>query len=245
MATKQRNKAKPTGKGGSHVDRGILARPLDALVVLIPLIVFYQAVSPARGQNRVIAFDLLQRVFELFGHSGIWAPGLGVVAILLATHSVSGEKWKIHWRTVARMYIEACLLALPLLSLSWVAPLTASADVAHTMLDRLALGVGAGIYEELVFRLVMISLIVMLGADLLKLDRSSVAVAAIVISSLAFAAHHHPPIGREPFTMTAFTFRTIAGAYLAAVFWLRGYGPAAGCHAAYNVALAFLETSNA
>lgn len=242
MAVKQRSKAKPTDKVSLQVDRGILARPLDALAFLLPLIVFYEVVSLAHGQDRVIAFDLLRRFFELFGHFGIWAPGLGVVGILLATHSVSGEKWKIHWRTVGRMYIEACLLAIPLLSLNWVAPLTSANGAGFTMLDRLAMGVGAGIYEELVFRLVMISVIVMLGADLLKFDRSSVAIAAIVISSLAFAAHHHQPIGFEPFHMNAFTFRTIAGAYLAAIFWLRGYGPAAGCHAAYNVVLTLLES---
>ncbi len=235
MAAKQQTEPKLT-------DRGILSRPLDALAFLFPLIVFYEAVSFAHGQDRVVAFDLLRLFFELFGHFGIWAPGLGVVAILLATHSVSGERWRIHWRTVARMYLEACLLAIPLLSLNWVSLLTSANGVGFTMLDRIAMGVGAGIYEELVFRLVMISVIVMLGADLLKFDRSSVAIGAIVVSSLAFAAHHHPPIGLEPFHMTAFTFRTIAGAYLAAVFWLRGYGPAAGCHAAYNVVLTLLES---
>ena len=41
----------------------------------------------------------------------------------------------------------------------------------------------------------------------------------------------------------AFGFRTIAGMYLAIVFWYRGYGPAAGCHAAYNVALVCLVGS--
>ena len=140
MAAKQRGKAKPTDKVGLRTDRvglptdrGILARPLDALAFLFPLIVFYETVSLAGGQDRVIAFDLLRRFFELFGHFGIWAPGLGVVAILLATHSVSGEKWMIHWRTVGRMYIEACLLAIPLLSLNWLAPLTSANGDALTL----------------------------------------------------------------------------------------------------------------
>lgn len=235
MTAKQRKK-------GEQVDRGILARPLDALVFLLPLIVFYEAVSLWHGQNRVIAFDLLQQFFQLFGHFGIWAPGLGVVAILLATHSVSGEKWIVHWRTVGRMYPEACLLAIPLLSLNWVCPLTGTSGLSTSMIDRIAMGVGAGIYEELVFRLVMISVLVMLGADLLRMDRSSVALGAIVVSSLLFAAHHHLPLGMEPFDSTTFIFRTVAGVYLAAIFWLRGYGPAAGCHAAYNVALMILES---
>ena len=235
MKAKQRQKEKP-------VDRGILARPLDALAFLLPLIVFYETVSRLHGQDRVIAFDLLRRFFELFGHFGIWAPGLGVMAILVATHMVSGEKWKVHWGTVGRMYPEACLLALPLLSLNWVAPLAGAGGETTEMIDRIAMGVGAGVYEELVFRLVLISVVVMLGADLLRIDRSVVAIGAIVLSSLLFAAHHYQPIGVEQFDVTSFTFRAIAGAYLAAIFWLRGYGPAAGCHAAYNVVLVFIES---
>ncbi len=232
MAAKQR-------QTDAQEDRGLLARPLDALAFLLPLIVFSEVVSFAHGQGRVIAFDLLRRFFELFGHFGILAPGLGVVVILLATHVVSGEKWVIRWRGVGRMYIEACLLAIPLLSLNWVAPLVGGNGANSTLVDRMAMGVGAGIYEELVFRLVMISLVMIIGVDLLRLGRNGVAVAAVVLSSLVFAAHHHRPIGFEPFDPTAFTFRTIAGAYLAAIFWYRGYGPAAGCHAAYNVVLAF------
>jgi membrane protease YdiL (CAAX protease family) len=135
------------------------------------------------------------------------------------------------------MYAEAAVLAIPLLVLNWSIPLSGPANGSGGLIEGLALGIGAGIYEELVFRLILISVLVMIGADLLKLGRSRVAIAAVVLSALAFAAHHHQPIGVEPFDLTRFAFRTIAGVYLALVFWYRGYGPAAGCHAAYNVAL--------
>ncbi len=132
-------------------------------------------------------------------------------------------------------------LALPLLALNRWMPLVA-ADGVSTLNERLAMGVGAGIYEELVFRLVLLSLLVMIGVDLFRLDRTAVTVGAVVLSALAFAAHHHPPIGHEPFRWMPFLFRSIAGVYLAVVFWFRGYGPAAGCHAAYNVALTLLDS---
>ena len=224
----------------SKDQRGLLARPLDALVFLIPLIIFYEATSLPRHQDRVIAFDLMRRFFELFGQAGMWAPGLGVIAILLATHVASGEKWSIRWGRVGLMYVEAAALAVPLLVLNWTIPLTAGGRVAPPLLDKIALGIGAGIYEELVFRLLLISFVIMIGVDLLRLARTSVTVAAILLSSAAFAAHHHYPVGTEPFTLMPFVFRTIAGLYLATIFWYRGYGPAAGCHAAYNVALACL-----
>lgn len=221
--------------------RGLLARPLDALVFLLPLILFYEIICLTHQHDRVIAFDLMRGFFELFGQVGMWAPGLGAVAVLVATHMVSGERWSIHWNRVGLMYVEAVVLAIPLLALNWAIPLTGLTRSGPMMLDRLAMGVGAGIYEELVFRLIMISIVMIIGVDLLRQNHTSVALAAVVLSALAFAAHHHPPIGVEPFSPMPFLFRCVAGVYLAIIFWYRGYGPAAGCHAAYNVALTCLD----
>ncbi|MGD2111434.1 MAG: CPBP family intramembrane metalloprotease [Phycisphaerae bacterium] len=234
MATKQQS-TEPEAK------RGLLARPLEALVFLLPLILFYELMCLTRHNDRVIAFDLTRRFFELFGHVGIWAPGLGAIAILIATHIVSGERWSVRWKRVGLMYVEALVLAVPLLALNWAIPLTGQTGPAPKMLDRIAMGVGAGIYEELVFRLVLISVFVMVGVDLLRQNHTWVALGAVLFSAFVFAAHHHPPIGVEPFSPMPFLFRCAAGVYLAIIFWYRGYGPAAGCHAAYNVALACLN----
>ena len=235
-----RSMGNPQPNRPTHLQRGLLSRPLDTLVFLLPLLIFYETTSLIRGKDRLIAFDLLQQFIALFGRAGMWAPALGVVVILLATHLASGESWSIRWRRVGWMYGEAAGLALPLLALSWVVPLASGPLGPLPLFDRVALGIGAGIYEELVFRLMAISLMVMAGVDLLRLNRTGVAVAAILLSSLAFAAHHHPPLGMEPFDLTSFGFRTMAGMYLALIFWYRGYGPAAGCHAAYNIGLACL-----
>ncbi len=222
-------------------DRGLLARPLDTLAFLLPLILFYEITSLTYSQERVIAFDVLRHFFALFGHVGVWAPGLGVVAILLATQMVSGERWSISWGRAGWMYVEAVLLAFPLLALNWWISLTAGEATSSGLLNRIAMGVGAGVYEELVFRLVLICLVMIIGVDVLHASRSTVGFVAILLSSLAFSAHHYQPVGVETFKMTSFAFRTMAGIYLAIIFWYRGYGPAAGCHAAHNVVLACMS----
>ncbi len=235
--------AKQNNYSKAPSDRGILARPLDALVFLLPLMVFYQVVAMMRPaglsgrSDHVIAFDLILRVLELFGPFGAWAPPAMVTIILLATHSASGMPWSVRFRRVGWLYIESLLLALPLLALNWAVPLSGVLGVSTVTIDRLALGVGAGVYEEMVFRLIFITALMMIGVDILRLNPAGVAVAAVMVSALVFAAHHHKPIGIEDFHMARFLFRTLAGLYLAGVFWFRGYGSAAGCHAAYNVAL--------
>ncbi len=211
------------------------------LCFLLPLILFYELACWLYPQ-RVIAYKILRQFLNLLGQYGVWAPGLAVVVILLATHVVSGRPWRIRWGRVGWMYAESLLLCFPLLLLNWAAPL-AAVTVIPSSFVAMAQGIGAGVYEELVFRLVLISLIVLIGADLLRLQRRTVAVVAVSVSALLFAAHHHAPIGQEPFVAIRFAFRAVAGIYLSIIFWYRGYALAAGCHAAYNAALVTLDTS--
>ena len=102
-------------------------------------------------------------------------------------------------------------------------------------------GIGAGIYEELVFRLFLICLLMLLFQDALKLTHVNSVVLSVLISAALFSAHHHIDFfsGRlnsvDPFNVTKFIFRTIAGIYFAALFAIRGFGITAGTHAFYNI----------
>ena len=61
-------------------------------------------------------------------------------------------------------------------------------------------------------------------------------VLAIAISSLLFsAAHHVGPYGEWPIRWPHFVFRTLAGVFFALVYVYRGFGIAAGSHAAYDI----------
>jgi membrane protease YdiL (CAAX protease family) len=102
-------------------------------------------------------------------------------------------------------------------------------------------GVGAGIYEELVFRLILICLLMMFFQDLLGLSHANAIVSSVLISAALFSAHHHiivldGQLGRNaPFNWTEFGFRTMAGVYFAALFAIRGFGITAGTHAFYDI----------
>lgn len=217
----------------------MLAHPLEMLCFLLPLIAFYELACLIQPQ-RVIAYAILERFLEVFGSVGVWAPGLAIVAILLATHVASGRPWTVRWSRVGWMYLESALACLPLLLvMNWAAPL--SGFWSGSALSTMAQGVGAGVYEELVFRLALISLLMIVFSDLMRLHRATTAVVAVVLSAVLFAAHHHLPIGQEPFHPIRFAFRTAAGVYLALIFWYRGYALAAGCHASYNSAVVLLS----
>jgi membrane protease YdiL (CAAX protease family) len=109
-------------------------------------------------------------------------------------------------------------------------------------------GIGAGIYEELVFRLILICLLMLLFQDALRLSHKSAAVLSVLISAALFSAHHHVDFltGQlnlnDQFSFAKFAFRTMAGIYFAALFAIRGFGITAGTHASYNIIAVSITT---
>ncbi len=101
--------------------------------------------------------------------------------------------------------------------------------------------VGAGIYEEVLFRLCLLPACFGLFR-LLQLNTTWAAVLAVISTSLMFAiAHHVGPTG-EAFRLFPFTFRLVAGLFFAALFVLRGFGITVGTHAAYDLLVGLLLT---
>lgn len=125
-------------------------------------------------------------------------------------------------------------------------PMLASTSQAATGLDGVAswregvvFSIGAGIYEELVFRLIVIALIHMILSDVLALPTSWSAGGAIVISAVLFAVYHPfdsvLPWHWDSRDWGRFAFYTLAGLYFAAIYVYRGFGIVAATHALYDV----------
>ncbi|MFW5683061.1 MAG: CPBP family intramembrane glutamic endopeptidase, partial [Phycisphaeraceae bacterium] len=100
----------------------------------------------------------------------------------------------------------------------------------------LLLSIGAGIYEELLFRLLAIALLGLLLEDILALPRGWAALLAVAVSSLAFAWYHFWGTGM-PIEATRFAFYTLAGLYFAGLYMLRGFGIVVATHAFYDVVI--------
>lgn len=216
--------------------------PLQCLAFLLPLIVLYEVGTiwlvplwESRGGPNVGAHVLLQWFIGLFGWTSFHVPGLAVVVILLTWQLVGRHTWRVRGRVVLGMGAESFLLALPLLVFQDVLQAGLAGLRVQVWISDVVLSVGAGVYEELIFRLGLISLGSLVAIDVLKLPRSGSMVAVVLISAGVFAAYHHVYPATEPFAPVRFLFRTAAGIYLGGIFALRGFGIAAGCHAAYNL----------
>jgi membrane protease YdiL (CAAX protease family) len=157
----------------------------------------------------------------------------------MAIHLVGRHPWRFDAFVIPGMLGESLLWTAPLFVFDRVLQTArlaiAASERQAVWFDEVVLSLGAGLYEELVFRLICITALSILFVDLFKLPRVAAAVLVMILSAALFAAHHHYPLGSEPFHATRFAFRTGAGLYLSALFIFRGFGIAAGCHGLYNV----------
>lgn len=242
MKEKPERREDARGQAAVAKERGIFIAPFEALVALAPLMAYHGWVAE-RHPSVPGAANWIRGWFMNIGVFGAWTPALGAVALLLIAQVLSAASWRIRGRRIAWMFLEGLLFALPILFLSremlatpFAAPLKGLREASWNV--EVAVLVGAGIYEELLFRGALLTCLVAIGG--LVLGGGGRLMVAVAASGVAFAACHHLP-GGAPFALGAFLFRCAAGVYLGTIFWFRGYGPAAMSHLFYNLIVSSLS----
>jgi hypothetical protein len=103
--------------------------------------------------------------------------------------------------------------------------------------DRLMLSLGAGLYEELLFRVLVVGTLAWVGRRLLGWRPLVAGLTAALIGAVVFSMFHYVGQFGDEFRVYSFVFRTIAGLAFSALFLLRGFGITAWTHALYDVFL--------
>jgi len=231
-------------------------RPLASLVFVAPLLAFYEAGVLILGQQAVRnAADVwLRQLLDWLGFGHYFLLPILTCAALLAWQHASRQPWRFRGRVLGGMLIESLLFgALLLLLAGWQRALlstflpAASAEAAprDSLLGVMVGYVGAGIYEELLFRLMLLPATWALYRLTGLAPKASV-VAAVVTTSLLFSAahyrfefvlagHHFSTQYGEVFGWFSFVFRFLAGVFFSLLFWYRGFGIAVGSHAMYDL----------
>jgi membrane protease YdiL (CAAX protease family) len=206
--------------------------PLASLVFLAPLLIAYETGVLLLGvQNGADVF--LRRLLDALGFGQHLVLPTLTVCILLGWHYLSRQPWQLSGGIVSAMAVESLLLGVCLRVISWVQSALLAMSIGQSIKEGIGF-LGAGIYEELLFRLILMSLVAWVLRRAGVAPRASLIVAVILTSLLFAAAHHVGPYG-EPLLWSRFLFRTLAGVFFSIVFIYRGFGIAAGSHAAYDV----------
>lgn len=239
-------------------------QPLSSLVFLTPLLITYEIgvlwVGGLRSDTVRNGADAWMRDWlQQIGITGLWYLPLLLAAVLLAWHYVTKPAWRFSWETQGGMLAESLLFAFVLILIgqtlngNWRA--TSAMALSTTWPQGLAVRfvtfVGAGIYEEFLFRLCLVPIGYMALRGFLVPHRWAVG-GTVLSTSLLFALAHY--LGPNPddqslamFSEAAlriqlsrelwagFLFRAFAGVYFTLLFCFRGFGVTVGCHAAYDL----------
>ena len=232
--------------------------PWPSLLFILPFLVVYEIgihVHHSQMLSRNGA-DLWIRMLSVeLGFAVEWAFPLLAPILLIAWQLAARRPWAWSYETLIGMFSESLIYSMALIVIGQLVATAFTGAMAVCQMGSIARSVaflGAGIYEEMLFRLTLIPVIAV-GLKLLLVPQRSAIVLAVVSSSLIFALAHYVNslnvidpvelsraftlVSQTPELWFSFTFRLLAGLVFAVLFLIRGFGIAVGSHVLYDLAV--------
>lgn len=223
--------------------------PRYAILFAGPLWLAYETLawllnSPGTAGVRNGADVLLKApFFQLAGYRGV--IGFEVLLLLVGAWLVARD-WRRHpgplqLRIFALMLVEAIALALVV----GVVLRYATAALLHYFVlanpaglgtpTQLMISLGAGIYEELLFRVILVGGLSLFARRVFGWSSRGAAIFAVILSALLFSSFHYVGAYGDTLRLSSFLFRLLAGIVFSTLYVLRGFGITAWTHALYDV----------
>jgi membrane protease YdiL (CAAX protease family) len=218
----------------------------NSLILVAPLFVFYQigilfTDGWRNGADLITGFLLQLTGGNLLAYSVV---NLVALAVVVGVYFKRREVGTLTGSTAALVVLESSVYALfagglvgrMLLSAGIQPAMTVSAGAGenHGLLDTIVLSVGAGTWEELVFRGMLMTGIAW-GMRRRGAGTAQAWIIAILSSSLIFSAFHYWPFGMDPWELWSFSFRFLLGVGFALLYLWRGFAVAVYTHAIYDI----------
>ena len=228
--------------------------PIYSAALVLPFILIYETglillnTQVINGGDAIV-LNMISPLFRLIGAEASVASSVLVLILCFAVWQMKRKgPWSIHPPVLAAMFFESLLYAVLLFmllgyfaqylphggSLASLAPAASHARSAmHPALQDFVLYCGAGVYEELVFRVMLLGLLMLVFTKLFHMEHAYAAAWSVVVGAIIFSAFHH--IGGQKFAWGIFLQRVLAGLYFSAIYFNRSFGVAVASHALYDI----------
>lgn len=228
--------------------------PRYSVLFALPLLIGYEGLAaflaqPGRAELRNGADAMLRSMFVAVSPrygSLIFIAAVILIGVAFVVRDLRRTKDHIRPIMFAAMLAEALLLAV---AFGFVIGLTTAKLLGslHSLslgpiertswATRLMLSLGAGLYEELFFRVLLVGGLAAGARVVLGLGRRAGGVLAAVVGALIFAAFHYIGPYGDQLQLQSFVFRTLSGLAFSGLYLLRGFGITAWTHALYDAML--------
>jgi len=231
-------------------------RPIYSAALILPFFLIYHGGILLLQATYINGADaLIMRILGMFSVHTIFASALVLLASFIFWQIRSKASWKLQTSTLLLTYLESCFFAaLLFVLLGWSSYYLASHAPAaaasgpqfHGMRGRgrlveMVLYCGAGIYEELLFRGILLGSLIFFFSKVFSLKKRGAAIWGTLVASLLFSLFHYIGPGSDSFAIGSFVQRFLAGIYFSALFVSRSFGVTAAAHSLYDILVGLLR----
>ena len=226
--------------------------PLYSFIFTLPLFLLYEVgifliSSRDIDQLRNGADVLMRQVLESFGIYGMYGfGGTFLIGFLIAfiRQKKNLRTSEIESRFLLIMFFESIVWATLLVIMMIKIPTFLSLSNEDHLIQQVVLAIGAGIYEEFVFRVLLISGLAILFGLIFNWSEFGKTFLSVIISSAIFSIFHFFGSYGDTFSFPLFFVRFFAGIFLAMIYIFRGFGITAYAHSIYDLFVLVYITTN-
>ena len=215
------------------------------LLLILPLLAAYEFLAIKLNDNshyqiRNLADILLKETIALFGikgpaYLGIFIGVIVILALFLRKRNVAPFRISFYFMAILEGAFYAVLFGT--IASRVVNVLLAMTSSSPNLQMNVMLSLGAGVYEELIFRVLFFKFTAETLLRVIGSTKLAAYLVAAIFSSALFSYAHF--LGPEFPAFYPFVYRFIIGIFFCVVFWARGLGISVWSHALYDLFILF------
>ena len=217
--------------------------PLYSFFFTLPLFIIYEiglllSTSKDLAYLRNGADALMRKMLSIFGIAGLfWISGVFLFGFLIIyfIQKYSLDEYEIKSRYFISMVLESLVWSNLLFAFMSNMHILLMATNGHRIIQNVTLAIGAGIYEEILFRVILIFLFNYVFKLVFRWNNYLRTGISIVFASVFFSLFHFIGDFGDYFSFNIFMIRFLAGITLGILYCLRGFGITAWTHSLYDL----------
>ena len=217
--------------------------PLYSFLFTVPLFLIYEiGIFLTSSDDMFVlrngADALMRQILATFGITGLYWVGLIFFIGFIIAFILQRKYWEetqIHSDYFLLMMVESVGWSVLIYFLMTNIYLLLMNPTGSMLVQQVTLAVGAGIYEEFLFRVLLIAGISVILGFIFQWSDKTRNWAAMVIAAGIFSSFHFIGEYGDFFSFNIFMVRFLAGIALGTLYFLRGFGITAWSHAVYDL----------